>query len=1587
MMMGNLFYFQPVGSFRKKVFSFLSFYLLITVFSSSVFGQVCTKVNLPVNLQSGLVAYYPFCGNANDISGNNNVLQATGVSLTTDRYGTSSSAYSFSNTQTNVTSYLKAVDPTPFAKNAYTISAWFNSNSFYPNIGGVTYNYQSIVGYAPQYYTWGPAYNIQLLHANNTILAATQWTAANPSQDIRTNNGAITTNQWYHVVLTYDGSTLKMYKDGTLVGTTPATIDYAHQIQFLIGANGDGPSPGGLYGGFNGKLDDIGFWDRPLDVCEVAQLYNLTAANPTPAIPYITGLTSGSSWRLLSSSTHTFSSAWSETLATANDPTKSYKLVVTGTWGIANGALHRDAAFDGINSSPVINQGCDANWNFDNVCHPPMPNTSFSYNSNHTYEYVFQGQSGGHIIAFTDGSYGDNNGSLTFTLYVNDGATDVCQGGSTTLTSSIAANNQWYKDGVAINSNGTNQTLSITQPGNYTVKQITGSGCISLSSNSIIANTISAPSYNALQDTIKVCGKQTTIDAGSGYTSYTWSTGQTTNTITATSTNKYKVTVVDNSGCTASDSTYVSLVFADILNNDTTICVGGSIKLSIDSSLISYNKWQTRLAGKEFYNIKKDGLGNLYALPSLNSNKIYKSVDRGETWVQQSGFPALGGYNYMALGVDAANNVYASTNDNGMYKSTNGGTTWTNVQDFFFGCGPMDIVFTTATGSVLTVKGSSRGIWYSGNSNSWTQKIGGLDPASVTKDIYGNLYASGFYKSVDNGLNWTALSNSYDGFVVRGDSLGNVYTINSSASSALYKSSNQGSTFSSVHPLNFTMTNSAYASDILFTNNSMFVAKGQIFYSKDGGYHFSQVDTIKYPTANPSGYYSNPTFRMEMLGNRLFVATTDGIKFIDINDKPASVRWSTGDTTNSIVVTPNANTKYTVTIDNGINSCQDSVMVRLSVFTSNFNPLQDTTTFCGQKAAILNAGTGYTSYTWNTGGNTQTKTVDLIGKQKITVANQDGCQSVDSTFVSLLGVDIINQDTIICRGDSVVLRSTSFSVGQNLDPQVEPFNTLSAFQTNGQGTTSITNDGINGGALTIVRPGLVRSIKNDYSYGTYEIDAKAGDAISNQGLLLLAQSTDINNPNPLITVDSRTMGTDDVGWALWYNGVRVATASGTNPASYPNWYRIKLRYTPDSLRLWINNTLLYDAVNPTLLSNPRGPVVINSYTLSKYDNFVYTPFVINKSIRWSTGDTTDNTIVKPTQTTTYTVTVSNGYTSCQKQVVVSVDANPVITANGLTTFCQGGTLTLTSSSNSNQWYRNGQLVNGAGSGNQIGVTTAGTYQALSTINNCSNSISNNIVVSVNPLPQISIVSSPVSATVCKGSPVVLTGRGAQTYSWNKGVVQAVAFAPSATDTYTVRGTDLNGCVNSASVQVLVNELPVAGLPTITQNSALIDKQISLTGNTQSGKPPYTYFWKASDSTRAIFTGQRDALVKGLSKGPIGIFYYVVDDNNCVSAQSGEVSLNILDTKLFFVPSAFSPNNDGLNDYLNMIVKPEVINLHYFKVFNRYGVLVYETQNLRWGWDGRVNGILQESDSFYWIAEYQIFGGEVIKESGQTALIK
>jgi gliding motility-associated-like protein len=88
---------------------------------------------------------------------------------------------------------------------------------------------------------------------------------------------------------------------------------------------------------------------------------------------------------------------------------------------------------------------------------------------------------------------------------------------------------------------------------------------------------------------------------------------------------------------------------------------------------------------------------------------------------------------------------------------------------------------------------------------------------------------------------------------------------------------------------------------------------------------------------------------------------------------------------------------------------------------------------------------------------------------------------------------------------------------------------------------------------------------------------------------------------------------------------------------------------------------------------------------------------------------------------------------------------------------------------------------------------------------------------------------------------------------------------------------------------------------------------------------------------------------------------------------------------FFVPNAFTP---GANS--NSLFRPVcfgISSLEYFRVFNRWGQLVYSTSQIGQGWDGRIQGKLQESNAYLWIVKGTDYTGRVILKRGTVVLIR
>ena len=115
-----------------------------------------------------------------------------------------------------------------------------------------------------------------------------------------------------------------------------------------------------------------------------------------------------------------------------------------------------------------------------------------------------------------------------------------------------------------------------------------------------------------------------------------------------------------------------------------------------------------------------------------------------------------------------------------------------------------------------------------------------------------------------------------------------------------------------------------------------------------------------------------------------------------------------------------------------------------------------------------------------------------------------------------------------------------------------------------------------------------------------------------------------------------------------------------------------------------------------------------------------------------------------------------------------------------------------------------------------------------------------------------------------------------------------------------------------------------------------------------------------------------------------IYYLTVSDGTCESTDS--VTVFVLFEPLLVVPNAFSPNADGTNDVFNVIAL-QISELLKFKIFNRWGEVIFESTSLNAGWDGTYKGEPQEIGTYIYLIEALDLNGEKIFQKGNVTLIR
>ena len=544
-----------------------------------------------------------------------------------------------------------------------------------------------------------------------------------------------------------------------------------------------------------------------------------------------------------------------------------------------------------------------------------------------------------------------------------------------------------------------------------------------------------------------------------------------------------------------------------------------------------------------------------------------------------------------------------------------------------------------------------------------------------------------------------------------------------------------------------------------------------------------------------------------------------------------SYLWSNNATTQSISATTSGS--YTVTLTNALGCSTTSLPVAVTVFATPTATItaSGATTFCQGGNVTLNAnvGTGL-SYQWNNFTNNQTLLVSAAGPYTVTVTDANGCSATSSattiTVNPLPTTTAIFGSTALCVGTTTVLGTTS------LNPTWSSSNIAVA-------TVSAT------GVVTGVTPGtatIAYSITNSNGCSNTASTTVTVSPLPSATIATIGNTTFCQGGNVTLLADNAPSGsTYDYQWRLNGTAIVGATAN-TYVASTSGNY---------SVTITANNLCQTTSANTTVTVNPLPVLAANTGATSVCQGSTTSLANTTPTGTWTSADNTVATInpgnglvtgeSAGTVLLTYTFTNANGCTSATNtNFTVNALPTAAITANGPTTFCQGGNVTLTASTGTSYSWSNGATTA------SIVASTAGNYIVTVTNANGCSSVSSPMTVTVNPLPVASITPNGPT-TFCQGGSVTLVASTGVAYLWSTNNAFTQSNTITTSGTYNVTVTNSDGCsATSASVTVTVNALPT---PTITASSATTFCQggnVTLTASAGTA-----YLWSSGETSQSI----------------------------------------------------------------------------------------------------------------------------------------
>jgi gliding motility-associated-like protein len=243
-------------------------------------------------------------------------------------------------------------------------------------------------------------------------------------------------------------------------------------------------------------------------------------------------------------------------------------------------------------------------------------------------------------------------------------------------------------------------------------------------------------------------------------------------------------------------------------------------------------------------------------------------------------------------------------------------------------------------------------------------------------------------------------------------------------------------------------------------------------------------------------------------------------------------------------------------------------------------------------------------------------------------------------------------------------------------------------------------------------------------------------------------------------------------------------------------------------------------------------------------------------------------------------------------------------------------------------------------------------------------------------------------TICYHTNVQLQGSGGVTYQWRPVnylsdptiANPVVVNAPAGTFKYTLTVTNVDGCMSVVPDTVIVTVQRKAILYLPTDTAIVVNQPLQLDPVDVNAIGMSFYSWNPS-------TGLSNPNIKN----PVAVIdremVYTVNATTAGGcAASATIRVKVFKEAGIYVPSAFTPDHNGLNDVLRAI-PVGLKSFTYFRIYNRYGNMVFSTIDPRVGWDGKISNTEQGSGVFVWVAEGVDYTGKTLFRKGVTSIIR